>query len=209
MMSQYGAILDIVAMKTLRSRGQAFVVFRDVSSAVAAVRAMEGRVVFDKPVHVTFARDKSDAIAKLDGSYAERFKRRTEEKQRRIAEQEVAKKAAKKRSKTQGGAQQPAAKVKAVPAAQQGGSGATGGPSAPPPNNVLFVENLAPKCDEMALSALFAQFPGFREAKLVPTKQGIAFVEFENEVMSGVALSALNGFKVDPDHPMRVSFAKR
>lgn len=44
---------------------------------------------------------------------------------------------------------------------------------------------------------------------MVEAKPGIAFVEFQNEARSGVALSGLNGFRVMPEYAMKVTFAKR
>ena len=35
-------ILDIVALKTLKMRGQAFVIFKEISSATNALRSMQG-----------------------------------------------------------------------------------------------------------------------------------------------------------------------
>ena len=40
--SQFGPILEIVSLKTVRMRGQAFIVFRDIESATTAVRQMQG-----------------------------------------------------------------------------------------------------------------------------------------------------------------------
>lgn len=48
--SQFGNILDIVALKTLKMRGQAFVVFADIASATNALRSMQGFPFFDKPM---------------------------------------------------------------------------------------------------------------------------------------------------------------
>ena len=48
--SQFGQILDIVALKTLKMRGQAFVVFREISSATNALRSMQGFPFYDKPM---------------------------------------------------------------------------------------------------------------------------------------------------------------
>ena len=48
--SQFGPILDIVAMKTLKMRGQAFVVFKDISGATNALRSMQGFPFYDKPM---------------------------------------------------------------------------------------------------------------------------------------------------------------
>jgi hypothetical protein len=46
--SVYGSILDIVAMKTSKMRGQAHVLFRDVSSSTQAMRALQGFEFFGK-----------------------------------------------------------------------------------------------------------------------------------------------------------------
>lgn len=48
--SQFGDILDIVALKTLKMRGQAFVVFREIGSATNALRSMQGFPFYDKPM---------------------------------------------------------------------------------------------------------------------------------------------------------------
>ena len=48
--SQFGTILDIVAMKTLKMRGQAFVVFNDIASATNALRSMQGFPFYEKPM---------------------------------------------------------------------------------------------------------------------------------------------------------------
>lgn len=40
--STYGVVLDVVALKTIKMRGQAHVVFRDVQAATQAMRALEG-----------------------------------------------------------------------------------------------------------------------------------------------------------------------
>ena len=52
--SQFGQILDIVAMKTLKMRGQAFVIFKELSSGTNALRSMQGFPFYDKPM-VTFS----------------------------------------------------------------------------------------------------------------------------------------------------------
>ena len=44
--SQFGQILDIVALKTLKMRGQAFVIFKEIGSATNALRSMQGKVAF-------------------------------------------------------------------------------------------------------------------------------------------------------------------
>ncbi|KEQ75786.1 RNA-binding domain-containing protein, partial [Aureobasidium namibiae CBS 147.97] len=67
--SVYGSILDIVAMKTSKMRGQAHVLFRDVSSSTQAMRALQGFEFFGKEMRITYSATKSDTLAKLDGTY--------------------------------------------------------------------------------------------------------------------------------------------
>lgn len=50
---------------------------------------------------------------------------------------------------------------------------------------------------------------GYKEARLVPSKPGISFVDFENEMQASVALSGLQGFKITPQHAMRITYAKQ
>jgi RNA recognition motif-containing protein len=44
----YGVILDIVALKTMKMRGQAHVVFRDIDASTQAMRALQGFIFFNK-----------------------------------------------------------------------------------------------------------------------------------------------------------------
>ena len=46
--SQHGQIIDLVALKTPKTRGQAFIVYKELASAVAAMRALQGYPFFDK-----------------------------------------------------------------------------------------------------------------------------------------------------------------
>src|SRR5260221_14452170 len=46
----YGKVIDIVASKSRKMRGQAFLVFTDLASATSAMRACEGMMFYDKPL---------------------------------------------------------------------------------------------------------------------------------------------------------------
>lgn len=48
--SQYGRILDIVTLKTAKLRGQAWVVFSEITAASSAVRQMQNFPFYDKPM---------------------------------------------------------------------------------------------------------------------------------------------------------------
>lgn len=214
-------------MKTFKTRGQAFIVYRDISSATLAVRNLQNRPIFDKPMRVQFAKDKSDAIAKLDGTYPERYKRRRElREQQKLEEQERKRKERKRNilsaaSAAKGKSAGAPGGMSQMPLGQQqqqqmpmgggGGGGAFGGSGlmdAGILNSILFIENLPVECDEKTLKVIFEKFPGFKEAKLVPTRQGLAFVEFQNETLATVALNSLQGIKVG-DVPMRITYAKK
>jgi len=213
--SQFGQILDIVAIKTLKMRGQAFVIFKEVNSAANALRSMQGFPFYEKPMRIQFSKKDSEVIAKMKGTYVEPPKR-TREKQ----EDDGGKK--KKRSKAPVASEapsgppptisRPAPPVIAPPAPSAPASSAPSIPSAmpeQPPNQILFITNLPEETNEMMLSMLFNQFPGFKEVRLVPGRHDIAFVEFETDVQAAAAKDALQSFKITPTNAMKITFAKK
>lgn len=66
--SEYGNILEIVAKRNLKAKGQAFIVFDNEDSAATAIEEIQGFELFDKPMSLAFAKTKSDAIVKTQGS---------------------------------------------------------------------------------------------------------------------------------------------
>ncbi|KAF8974302.1 hypothetical protein BDZ97DRAFT_1772867 [Flammula alnicola] len=62
----YGKIIDIVASKSQKMRGQAFLVFTDLAGATSAMRACEGMVFYDKPLHIDYAKSKSYATLRAE-----------------------------------------------------------------------------------------------------------------------------------------------
>lgn len=73
--SQFGNIIDIVALKTLKMRGQAFIVFKEIASATNALRTMQGFPFYDKPMRINYSKTESDLIAKAKGTFKERAKK--------------------------------------------------------------------------------------------------------------------------------------
>ncbi|KAI0526110.1 hypothetical protein F5B22DRAFT_642270 [Xylaria bambusicola] len=67
--STHGPVLDVVALKTAKMRGQAHIVFRDTHAATQAMRSLNGFQFLGKELQIQYAKSKSDAIAKLDGTY--------------------------------------------------------------------------------------------------------------------------------------------
>ena len=165
-------------------RGQAFVIFKEINSATNALRSMQGFPFYDKPMRIAYSKTDSDIIAKMKGTFTERPKRAPAGESKK----------AKKRAAKEASASKTAA-AGHVPDA--------------PPNQILFLTNLPEETNEMMLSMLFNQFPGFKEVRLVPGRHDIAFVEFEDESQSAAARDALQGFKITPTTSMKISFAKK
>merc|ERR1712183_784822 len=76
------------------------------------------------------------------------------------------------------------------------------------PSNVLFVENLPPEVNEMMLTMLFRQYPGFQEARLIKGRN-VAFIEYSDELQAGIAKHGLQGFMVTPEMALKIAFAKQ
>merc|ERR1719480_630365 len=71
----FGNIIDIIAMKSLKRRGQAWIIFKETSSATNALKSLQGFPFYNKPMRINYAKTKSDVVAKADGSYVERPKK--------------------------------------------------------------------------------------------------------------------------------------
>jgi len=197
--SQFGHILEIVALKTLKMRGQAFVIFKDVSNATNALRSMQGFPFYDKPMRIQYAKKDSDIIAKMKGTFTERPKKRRGVDS--LNDVDAGRRKKKGQTHGAGGRQIPAG----------GGTNAVNSGAIPeqPPHHILFLTNLPEETNEMMLSMLFNQFPGFKEVRLVPGRSDIAFVECETDQQAAAAKEALQGFKITPTHAMKISFAKK
>lgn len=200
LLSQYGRILDIVALKTAKLRGQAWVVFSEVTAATNAVRQMQNFPFYDKPMRIQYAKSKSDCVAKADGSYVPRDKKKKQEEK------------AERKRRAEGG-QQNASANGARADANGGSSGSYAKPggqeAAAAPNNILFIQNLPRETTKMMLEVLFSQYPGYREVRLIEAKPGIAFVEYEDDVQSSIAMEALQGFKIIAQNPMAITYANK
>ncbi|KAL0370712.1 UNVERIFIED_CONTAM: U2 small nuclear ribonucleoprotein B'' [Sesamum angustifolium] len=140
---EYGRIVDIVALKTSKLRGQAWVVFSEVTAASNAVRQMQNFPFYDKPM--------SDCIAKAEGTYDK--KKKQEEKAER---RDVLKKVSKMPQQMAPGPTLMEASCRA--ASRKPGHKET----AAEPNNILFIQNLPYETNSMMLELLFKQYPGFR-----------------------------------------------
>ncbi|KAI9731318.1 MAG: hypothetical protein M1834_005221 [Cirrosporium novae-zelandiae] len=184
--SEYGTIIDVVAKRNLKAKGQAFIVFEDHASAQKAIEDIQGFELFDKPMQLDFARTRSDATVLRVGGKEEldvHKKKRIAEKERKQAQQ--AAEAAKLKRAAPGGQEGVHPAKKTIRGTGLKSSNPTTAAVVPdeylPPNRTLFVQNIPDGYDADGLGAIFGRFEGFREVRLVPGRKGIAFIEYEAE----------------------------
>ncbi|CAE8652767.1 unnamed protein product [Polarella glacialis] len=181
--SSFGEVVDVVAAGAIKKKGQAFVVFQDISCATNAQRALNGFVFLDKPMKISYSRTKSDIVAHEDGTWKPRgLKNEAKEGAAKAAKSSVVTSAAKS----------------SVVAAKS--SVVASGIGDVQSSNVLFVENLPLEVNDLMLTMLFRQYPGFQEARLIKGRN-VAFIEYADEVQAGVARHGLQGFMVTASEP--------
>ncbi len=118
------------------------------------------------------------------------------------AEQPAAKKAAP-------AAARPAAAAAAAAAASHHHAAGSAEPPAPP-SNILFAVDLPEEASTATLTAIMQPYYGFKEVRTITTKKGLAFIEFENELQSSLAMQSLAGYRFPvSQQPLRLAFAKR
>ncbi|KAJ8508633.1 hypothetical protein ONZ45_g9115 [Pleurotus djamor] len=199
----YGEVLDVVAHSNLRMRGQAFVSFPSSDIAAKAMKEVRGFPLYGKPMQISFARTRSDAVVKkLDPEQYDVHKAQRDEHKKQTRYSNPLKQ--KFRAKRQ--------------AAEMEGTSALPAPKRPnvqmpdeylPPNKILFLQNLPENVTKDQLMGLFAQYPNLYEVRLIPTKKDIAFVEYMDENSAGVAKDALHNYKLDGENKIKITFARK
>lgn len=129
---QFGKIVDIICYtKILKAKGQAFIVFDKVESATKALTEMQNFMFYNKPIRVSYAKTKSDAISKREGSFKPRLKR-PREKKKKVKGEPTAKKLMTENSKQ---------------IMQR--------------SNILIVSNLPDDANQTMIQMLFRKYPGY------------------------------------------------
>jgi RNA recognition motif-containing protein len=78
-----------------------------------------------------------------------------------------------------------------------------------PPNKILFLRDIPDSYDADGLTRIFSRFEGFKELRLVPSRKGIAFVEYEAEAGAISAKEATAGMQLgDEGKGIRVTFQR-
>ncbi|KAJ5246221.1 hypothetical protein N7468_001204 [Penicillium chermesinum] len=212
--AEYGTILEIVAKKNLRAKGQAFIVYDSVESATRAIEEVNGFELFDKPMVLDYAKTRSDAtVLREDGNEGleNHKKNRLAEKERRQAQEALE---AQKKLKRPASTAEPARPAKTTKGAGLKSTSSTTTAVVPdeflPPNNTLFLRDLPDDASEASLEAVFGRFEGYKEVRLVPGRKGIGFVEYVDEVSATVAKEATSGIPMgEHGQPIRVTFQRK
>ncbi|KAK5696315.1 hypothetical protein LTR17_024324 [Elasticomyces elasticus] len=200
---EYGNVVQVIAKKSLKRRGQAFVVYDSEESAQNAIDELQGFEIFGKQMHLDFAKTRSDATVLREGGEDElesHKKQRLAEKERkqaieaanakpvkRVAAEELAERPAKSTKPAQGGV---------VPDEYL------------PPNKILFLRDVPEDYGQSMLTAIYIRFPGFKEVRTVPGRPEIAFVEYEDETGAIAAKEATGGMTLG-DKPIKVTFQRQ
>ncbi|KAF3578790.1 hypothetical protein DY000_02028246 [Brassica cretica] len=201
--SRFGKIVEVLAFKTLKHKGQAWVVFDNPESASNAISEMNGYRFYDKPMGVDF---KSLLVDESLRCLLAHFRKLCGKKKKEQHHDST-----RMAMPAYPGVYGSAPPLSQVPYPGGGGGGGVKSnlPEAPaPPNNILFVQHLPHDTTPEILQALFDKYHGFKEVRMVAAKPGIAFVEFADEMQSTVAMHGLEGFTIQQT-PMRITYAKK
>ncbi|KAI0774094.1 RNA-binding domain-containing protein [Fomes fomentarius] len=228
----YGRIIDIVALKGPKMKGQAFVVFTDLAGATAALRGCEGMVFYDKPMHIEYAKTKSYATHRkedpdwvpptsiyVQNTPNDRLANGAGEKrQRDDPMDEDAREVKRDRTSKdvdddddeemeieddEDAPVKPANTANGqIPAAIQQQSAR------------LMCLNLPQEVTDDVLAVLFQQYQGFHSVQVVPSptpnasgqRVKMAYVMFDSPELASVAKEALDGFTLKKGWVMSVSY---
>ncbi|CAF4274965.1 unnamed protein product [Rotaria sp. Silwood2] len=237
----YGRVIAIIAMKGVKMRGQAFIVFDDIQNSTTALRSLQGLMFYGKPLHLAYSKRDSDAIRFSKEQIAEKTaalaatsqpepKQRKEKPRippppsqpppdRALHEQHIALMNSEEVNRAANAIAAAEAELQELPlrdrtrriqsviAAQTTLVG-TAMPmmTETQSNSTLFITNLPNETTREALEMLFRQFPGYHDVRLVPGREGIAFIDFDNEAGAASAKDALNGFMISATNAISIAF---
>ncbi|KAL1741272.1 hypothetical protein HDZ31DRAFT_67107 [Schizophyllum fasciatum] len=223
----YGRIIDMVVSKAPRLRGQAFLVFADLASATTALRACQGMVFYDKPMHIDYAKAKSYATLKredpnfvpptavhaspfVNGKDPNKRARDEDAADTRQAKREKADESSDEEmeiddeddEKPAQQAPPPPITSAAVPTVVQQAS------------SRLLCTNLPQEVTENVLSVLFQQYRGLLSTQVVQSpnpgpdgsKSKMAQVIYESAELGSLAKEALDGFQLKKGWNMTVAY---
>ena len=217
-------VVQVWCKSCISLRGQAFVQCVDVESARKALSSLQGTRVFGKSMLIKFAKYKTDAVSKADGTFEIERRRREQDQSMyfgRFCCNFVVERSRQPRlTRRQLLAQMAANPIITIPPPMLMGMPHTQAlPLSTPqmingdlqiPNKVLYLQNIPIGTTEAMLTALFKPFPGFAEIRLVPTRPDVAFLEYDTEAQASIAREATDKREIgDGLGTISVTFARR
>ena len=166
-------------------RGQAFVIMNDVNAATAAMQAENGLNLFGKDLVIEYAREKSNRIAKRDGTFQQQAR-----KTKRVKREEQTIEGAVEQENEQTEKENPGTAPIEVGT----------------PSSLLLAKDLPEECNNMMMEMLFRQYKGFVKSEMPRT--GIAILTFENEPSATAALQAMQHFDLTATEKLKLIYGK-
>ncbi|CAL52253.2 Nucleotide-binding, alpha-beta plait [Ostreococcus tauri] len=186
--SSFGKILDIVAARTYRLRGQAWIVYDTMDEAQRAFEGLQNFPFYDKPLKIAFANLSSDVILRREG-----------EQISRVASARVV-----RRAENQERERMRRTMMAGVLLSHE--EGADCDVSASKERKCILVQGLPAATTTHMLTLLFQQFLGFKSANMSAKEIGIGQVEFDTPAQASAALNGLQGFRLNAAHSIVLSF---
>lgn len=206
---EFGDILQIVAKRSLKLRGQAFITFRAAESAKRAMDTLQGHPLFGKELVIRFAKYKSDIVSRADGTFAEEHAKIEKERHDRLINPPTQT----RKQIIQQLMQASAAKGYAIPTAVPVGPSVNQivTPAGMDDlNKTVFVQRIPNSAAKEHIEEMFSRYAGYIEVRWVPGRADLAFVDYDTEVRANAARLGLNDHKFSDSEPMlSVTFAKK
>ncbi|KAF9534875.1 hypothetical protein CPB83DRAFT_843082 [Crepidotus variabilis] len=219
----YGLLIDIIASKSQKMRGQAFLVFSDLASATSAMRACEGMMFYDKPLHIAYAKSKSYATLRSEDPNfvpptAANASGLLSQNGKRLRDGETGEDRPVKKGKEDDSDEEMEIDDEEETPQNKAAVDTTAPTSVPSqvhqPTARLLCQNLPQEVTDDVLSVLFQQYKGFQRAhvswspNLNPQGMRVkmAQVTFESPELSATARDALDNFTLKKGWQMSVAF---
>jgi len=196
---QFGRILDVICYTKIKAaKGQAFVVFDEITSATKALHEMNNFLFYHKPLRVSYAKTKSDVIAKRDGTFRPRPAKKRKGDVKDSKKLKIKFNKGDSKAGVTGDVKPETTRATAATSVQ---------PPSLPPNRILLIQNLPKEATEAMVSMLFQGTQGFQKVSLIPGYAGYAYVEYKDKQRAAEAMNSLQGFKITAQNQLLISFA--
>lgn len=188
--SRYGNVVQITAHKNMKMKGQAFITYKDASSTERAIRKLQGRPVFKKPIKISYSQTESDEFHKLSGKMEAIEKRKVAKK---LREEEKTKMVAEKASTPATPGVLTKNQIKQWKSL--------------PPHNVLLLQNLQEEQLVMEyLEGIFGGQDGFERVRLIKFRK-LAFIDFDLEAKATKSLETIDPTSIGAE--VLLTYAKK